>query len=366
MPTRQLPANPSLAQLKAQAKELLRAQRERLPQAIQRLREFHPRFAGAAENAIAAAPLQLSDAQLSIAREYGFSSWPRLKEHVEDSHRENLALPHHLRIKDGAFKRALELLDAGDADGLRNHLRAHPAVATQRVTFEGGNYFRDPALLEFIAENPTRHGRVPKNAVELAQAILDAGGKNDRSSVNSALELIASSAAARESGVQLALIELLCDYGANPNAGTNAAALYGEFDAVRALLKRGAKMDLSVAAALGDGAEARRSLPFSDDETKQKALAMAAQWGHAEIVELLLDAGEDPNRFTPVGGHSHATPLHQAALAGHLRIAQLLVERGARTDLRDIHYEATPLGWAEYAGHTDVVNYLIEFAQFPR
>jgi hypothetical protein len=36
-----------------------------------------------------------------------------------------------------------------------------------------------------------------------------------------------------------------------------------------------------------------------------------------EIVRLLLDAGEDPNRYNPVGGHSHTTPLHQAAGGGH-------------------------------------------------
>jgi ankyrin repeat protein len=40
---------------------------------------------------------------------------------------------------------------------------------------------------------------------------------------------------------------------------------------------------------------------------------LAAQHGQVEIVRLLLDAGEDPNRYNPVGGHSHCTPLHQAA-----------------------------------------------------
>ena len=51
--------------------------------------------------------------------------------------------------------------------------------------------------------------------------------------------------------------------------------------------------------------------------------------GTVEIVRVLLDAGEDPNRFNPVGGHSHSTPLHQAAGNGHLDVVKLLVERGA-------------------------------------
>ena len=36
-----------------------------------------------------------------------------------------------------------------------------------------------------------------------------------------------------------------------------------------------------------------------------------------QIVRMLLDAGEDPNRYNPVGAHSHSTPLHQAAVGGH-------------------------------------------------
>jgi ankyrin repeat protein len=57
------------------------------------------------------------------------------------------------------------------------------------------------------------------------------------------------------------------------------------------------------------------------------AFTLAASSGHVEIVRLLLDAGEDPNRYNPVGGHSHTMPLHQAAGAGHAEVVRLLVER---------------------------------------
>ena len=83
MPVRRLPSNPNLEHLKYQAKDLLRDHAARDPRAAQRLREFHPRFARTADDEIFAAPLKLSDAQLAIARESGFPSWPRLKRRVE-------------------------------------------------------------------------------------------------------------------------------------------------------------------------------------------------------------------------------------------------------------------------------------------
>ena len=80
--------------------------------------------------------------------------------------------------------------------------------------------------------------------------------------------------------------------------------------------------------------------------------------GHAAIVGLLLDAGQDPDRYNPLGAHAHSTPLHQAALAGHLEVVRLLVERGARLDIRDINYEGTALDWAEHGGRSEVAEYL--------
>ena len=122
----------------------------------------------------------------------------------------------------------------------------------------------------------------------------------------------------------------------------------------------GATLDIVVAAAIGSFAEAAAALPTSSDETRQKALALASLHGRTEIVRMLLDAGVDANRFAPVGGHSHATPLHQAALSGHEEVVRLLVERGARTDIRDIHPGGTPLDWAVYGHRTAIAEYLRE------
>ncbi|MBV8830045.1 MAG: ankyrin repeat domain-containing protein [Acidobacteriaceae bacterium] len=359
MPVKPLPQGAHLAHLKNQAKDLLKEHRLGNPQAAQRIREFHPKFRNATDFAIFDTRLRLSDAQLTIARERGFSSWARLKNHVEKpTLADNLSLPHHKRIEDPAFRRAVDLLDAGDVEGLRAHLNMHRDLIRQRVLFEGGNYFRNPALLEFVAENPIRHGRLPPNIVEIAKVILDAGAKHDCASLNETLGLVTSGCVPRECRVQIPLIDLLCDYGADPNSGMQPALAHGEFEAVDALIRRHARLDLPVAAALGRVDDCRRLLASSDGQERHRAFAFAAQFGHGEIVRLLLDAGEDPSRYNPPGAHSHSTPLHQAALAGHYEVVTLLVERGARLDMKDTIWQGTPEAWAEHAGKAGLAKYL--------
>jgi hypothetical protein len=357
MPVRRLPSNPNLDHLKYQAKDLLREHKARAAGAAQRIREFHPRYGRATDAAIFSAQLKLSDAQLTIARESGFASWPRLKMHIEKPTLANrLQLPHHERIEDATFRLAVDLIDAGDAVGLRAQLKQHPNLTHQRVSFEGGNYFRNPTLLEFVAENPVRHGTLPDNIVQVATVILDAGV--EQSALNETLMLVATGSVPRECGKQLPLIDLLCDRGADPNSAVRVAALHGEFAAVNALIGRGARIDLPVAAALGRIDEGRRLLAGASSGDRHLALTMAADFGHVEIVRLLLDACEDPNRYNPVGGHSHTTPLHQAAGRGHEEVVRLLVERGARLDLKDVLWHGTPADWARHAGKREIEEYL--------
>lgn len=62
--------------------------------------------------------------------------------------------------------------------------------------------------------------------------------------------------------------------------------------------------------------------------------------------------------LTPPPGHSHATPLHQAALSGHKEIAQLLLAHGAEPSVQDILYNGTPADWAEHNGHRELAAWL--------
>ena len=118
MPVKPLPPNADLKHLKHQAKDLLNARTERDSQSAQRIREFHPRFKHATDSAIFDARFSLADAQLSIARERGFASWPKLKRRVDKpTPADDLSLPFQERIQDPAFRGAVDLLDAGDVKG---------------------------------------------------------------------------------------------------------------------------------------------------------------------------------------------------------------------------------------------------------
>ncbi|MCC7053188.1 MAG: hypothetical protein IT355_07950 [Gemmatimonadaceae bacterium] len=74
---RSLPPQPSLEFEKKQARRLLRQLQAGDPQALARAQARHPSFpAGTPDRAT------LSEAQLIIAREYGFSSWPRFSRYL--------------------------------------------------------------------------------------------------------------------------------------------------------------------------------------------------------------------------------------------------------------------------------------------
>ncbi len=73
--SRELPAQPNLEHLKKQAKELLRDFQRGDGVALERFRSL-------ASTSTLTDP-KLAEAQHIVAREYGFSSWPNLKEHVE-------------------------------------------------------------------------------------------------------------------------------------------------------------------------------------------------------------------------------------------------------------------------------------------
>lgn len=71
MSGRRLPVRPDLAQLKHQAKDLLRAIRNRESHALAELQQFHPTPPSPGD-------AKLADAQLVLARSYQAPSWPRL------------------------------------------------------------------------------------------------------------------------------------------------------------------------------------------------------------------------------------------------------------------------------------------------
>jgi hypothetical protein len=75
---RPLPDRPNLTNLRKQAKALLAAWRAGDQQALIRVRDLHPRGARLTETR----RHSLADAQLVVARGYGFASWTRLVQHL--------------------------------------------------------------------------------------------------------------------------------------------------------------------------------------------------------------------------------------------------------------------------------------------
>jgi len=84
MPTvkRRLPEHPHLDVPRREARELLEACLNGYPDALDRVRRRHPKFKRTSDDEAIASRLKLSDAQLVIAREYGFLTWTMLKARI--------------------------------------------------------------------------------------------------------------------------------------------------------------------------------------------------------------------------------------------------------------------------------------------
>jgi peptide-methionine (S)-S-oxide reductase len=163
-----------------------------------------------------------------------------------------------------------------------------------------------------------------------------------------------TSATARVQGHQLPLMRTLVAAGATaaPEAIDSALA-HRELDAVLALDH---PLTASIAAATGDDDALRELLATAPPDERQRAFALAVVNGRTATARVALDAGADVNAFLPVHGHSAA--LHQAALTDDVDLLALLVERGARTDVRDRLWNGTPLAWARHEHQPRAAAYL--------
>ncbi len=81
----------------------------------------------------------------------------------------------------------------------------------------------------------------------------------------------------------------------------------------------------------------------------------SARFGYLLCVKNLLDADADPN----ARDRSDGTPLHYAAMEGHVEVAKALLDRGADPNARDF-LGFTPLHYASVYGHVEVVKLLLE------
>src|SRR5262245_5307155 len=127
--------------------------------------------------------------------------------------------------------------------------------------------------------------------------------------------------------------------GAAPSSSPVAdAAMRGDRDAVRTLLKQG----VDVNAAQGDG---------------MTALHHAAERGDAAMVEMLVYAGANVGAMTRIGQY---TPLHVASQSGSAAVVRALLKAGASATARTTTTGVTPLHLAASSGNVEVVKMLLE------
>lgn len=382
MPSRTLPARPSLAQLKRQATELQQLHRERKLASAARIVANHPRFKNEAPETVLDVALALADFQLVIAREYGFQSWAALKHEVEAASRVAKFKAHP------AFADAVALLEAGDVPGLEALLAGRPDLIRARTNLEPPyHYFTGATLLHHVAWNPSRRAPVPDNIVDVARLLLDRGAEVDAITLGrnagTTMGLLVTSKMASDANVSGPLIQLLVDRGARINLG-NIESVIPEWRqsnpldvalsnhaprAAEKLIELGAKPDICAAAALGrmdllrgffDENGQLRSRPrrqgvlLSERDAIGLALLFAYVNKRNEAVDFLLEKDGNWNMI----GVNNGTALHRAAWEGDLAMLQRLVAKGADIGNRQNPFTATPLSWAQHNKQTVIFDWL--------
>jgi ankyrin repeat protein len=321
--SRQLPPNPSLEQLKKQAKSLLKRQQAADPEALTRVRENHPRWKNRSEKQVAESPFALADAQLVIANEYGFASWSKLQSHVKTLEAATSTAEAVASLRDAAGK--------GDLARLNALLDAHPELINER----GGEGVRTPL-----------HHAVFGNCEAAVKLLLERGANpNIRCEGDNAYPLHFAVEKHR-----LPIIRLLVDHSADTIGegdyhelgviGWATAWDYIEpnLEIVAYLLAHGARHNIFSAVAIGETDMIRELVARTPSDLERRMngarmrrmpLHLAVVKNQPAVVTTLLDLGASTESLDEAG----FSPLDLAALNGRHDLAQLLLERGAKVRL---------------------------------
>ena len=175
--------NINLEQQRKRAKELRRSHREGSIEAAVRILRYLPRARDLSPEHVLASPFTLSEAQLVVAREAGFSSWPNLKRYVEGAGADG---------SEAVIEAALAGNDSGvaslverDPGAVGRSIHAAAAVADRDAAF--ALLAADPSLADrpggrrgwrpLLYVCSSRYGRDASDAarVEIARRLLELG-----------------------------------------------------------------------------------------------------------------------------------------------------------------------------------------------
>jgi ankyrin repeat protein len=361
---RALPARPNLDWLRKTAKDQLRELRAKDPSR------------------------KLADAHLALARQYGFSSWRALKAHVDQQH--STSEP----VDDEEVAAFLRHVGAGRIEAIHAALAKSPALVNAvgphpywggrpqalHVSIETGR--RDVFdLLLAAGANINGDNRLyaqwsplmityDKDRPEMRETLLARGAR---------IGVVEALMAGDDDAVRRMLQRGKSAMPPDPNGGSILAFARTPY-AIDRLLELGAAIDIKdrwettpmealsrlgprgqhLVAHLrsrGVGAPPQVHARVGDKEAIAKMLAAnprlienddvvlaAAEFGHHELVQWLIERGANPNARSRIG--SQGTALHSAAFEGDLEMVKLLVAAGADIHAIDAEHQNTPEGWA--------------------
>jgi hypothetical protein len=327
MPDRTLPERPNLDQYKKQAKDLARDCLSGLPEALARLHAHHPKSTSA--------PTTLTAAQLVVARDHGFASWPKFSAHIEtlrvQRSVESLAdpvgaflvsacAPRDASHSSGTLEEAKVILDRypnvaraniytaavlADEAGVRAFLAADPKLATTPGGPHAWDALSHLCFSRYLRLDPGRSDAF----VGSARALLDAGASpNTGWFEEQDNQRIFESAIYGAAGVahHAGMTRLLLEYGADPNdEETPYHAPEGYDNTVLQILLESGKLD---------------------DRSRTWILVRKADWHDEAGIRMALDHGADPNAGTRWGD---SALQHAIRRDNSLDILRLLLDRGA-------------------------------------
>ena len=333
-------------------------------------------YEGRADGIATVNGVSIAEARRDLAQRHGFSSWARLRRHVE-ALREGSEPPT-------PFMLAYRAVEADDRDRLVELLDEHPELIHVRGT-NGNDLLGMAGDLEIVrlllerGADPNRgndygwtklHQAGYSDERRLAQLLLDAGARTDLSARgDGGTPLVAALFWGHREVVDvlgleprnlrvaagLGLLELIRELAGTPQAGAHRGFYrpHGGFPAWTASDDPQEVLDEALVwAAKSDRVDALRVLAelgarLDADPYRGTALTWAAANGRVAAMRALLELGADPNARGTFGGPTHGegvTALHLAAQGGHLEAVQTLLDGGADPAIRDALHEGPAWG----------------------